>query len=126
MKIGRILRNRRQRVGDLIVEVNIFVGDVGQGDLALALERHLPVGIESRARVDANRQGAYLSVLVPAASEEITHRAFHRRGFRSVPVDAQDAVPPLPGDRHPDVLYDARTLDLSQCPRFTSSDADGW
>ena len=51
-------------------------------------------------------------VLLPAAAEEIPHRALHRGRGLAVPVHAQDSVAPLPRGGHPDVLNGAGPLDV--------------
>ena len=104
MEVGRIFRNIRECVIDLIIEGHLLLVQVFHGYLAAFAEGHNPVTVEGTSRIHTHRQRAYLSIFAPAAGKEIAHRNFDRGLFFTVPVEAQDRIAPISGRCHPDLL----------------------
>ncbi len=115
MEIGDIIRNVGQCVVHLIKQGHFRTALIGHRHAAAAAKGHLPVTVERAARVDTDRERCHRRVFTPAAGKKVTHRTFNRRIRLVIPVDPQDAVPPVAGRRHPDMLD--RTRPLNFCHR---------
>ena len=124
VEVARVVADLGQRIGDLIVELHLFVGEVLHGDPRRLPERHRPIAVERAARVDRNRQGVDLRVAAPARCEEVAHRRLHRRRRLTVPVDAQDRKAPVAGRGHPDVLNGTGPPDVGDGEHLFRFDED--
>jgi len=125
VEIGRIGGHVGQHVVDLVVHPHRLMSDVGHRDAAVLAEGHLPVAVKRAAGVNAHGQRRNLGVLAPAHTEEVAHGAFDRRLLLAVPVEPQDALSPVAGRRHPNLLDRAGALDLGQRERLAGRDVDG-
>lgn len=62
--------------------------------------------------------------MVPAGTEKVTDRRFHRRVLLPVPIHPDDGVAPFAGGGHPDVLDAAHPVDRGDLKGFTGRGDD--
>ena len=126
MKVGRVIRHRRQRVGHLIVKATAAIGgEILDRDARAFAERHLPVAVESAGRVDGDRDRTDVAALAPSVRVKVAQRRFDRRRRFIIPMHANDEpAPPGRMNRQPDVLNRARPLDVRHGDRFVRTDLD--
>ena len=122
VEVGGVIGDVGEGVVDLVVERHLLQPDVLHGDFAALPKRHLPVGVEGAAGVDADGEGGDLGVLAPAAGEEVADGALDGGLVLAVPVDAEDAVAPVAGGGHPYVLNRPRVIDLRDHRRLAGLD----
>ena len=125
MKISAVLRYIGKGVIDLVEERHVLLGDIFHGDAAGLAEGHLPVAVKSAGGINANRQRNQRRVgSLVGIGDEIANRAFYRRVFTILPIDAQNSVTIESGWRHPDMLISAGPFDICQGPNLTGLDND--
>ena len=116
MKVGCFRRHGFQRVIDLIEEpADVFRTLILDGDLGALAERHRPIGVEAARGIHVDHQRIHVVAKRVRVREEIAQRTLDGRRRFPVPIEAQNAVAiRLLGDRDPDVLDDARPLNVGE------------
>ena len=88
---------RRKFLAQAVIHLIEESGDgvvvlVFQGDFGLFGKGHTEIAVESAVGDHGNRHRSDLTFPRKTTAEEVTQRAFHRRGFLPVPVHAQHQV----------------------------------
>lgn len=120
VEIASFFRNFPSVIVDLVINRDLFMVDVLDGDPGAFIERHIPIAVKGPFGIDADRYRCDLGIfLIFRTGKEITQRNFYRGGFTAVPIHPEDQGPictTVISD--PDVTDDAGAGDIGHGEGF--------